>query len=78
MQNPEDDTLLIYDTYISAGTYDDNMSAFGVVVRTRPAFYHIYADSFEDKDAISDCIKAYNTTASEEDRESLTQTMSVC
>ena len=69
MQNPEDDTLLmIYDTYISAGTYDDNMSAFGVVSTDAPASISIYADSFEDKDAISDCIKAYNTTASEEDQ----------
>ena len=69
MQNPEDDTLfMIYDTYISAGTYDDNMSAFGDVSTDAPSSISIYADSFEDKDAISDCIEAYNATATEENQ----------
>ena len=32
LQNPDEDVLLsIYDTYISSGSYDENMSAFGVV-----------------------------------------------
>ena len=67
LQNPDDQTLLmIYDTYISSGTYDENMSAFGVVSLDAPSSISIYADSFENKDAISECIEDYNASASEE------------
>ena len=69
LQNPDDQTLLmIYDTYISSGTYDENMSAFGVVSLDAPSSISIYADSFEDKDAISECIEDYNASASEENQ----------
>ena len=69
LQNPDDQTLLmIYDTYISSGTYDENMSAFGVVSLDAPSSISIYADSFENKDAISECIEDYNASASEENQ----------
>lgn len=64
-----DEALLgIYDSYISAGSYDENMSAFGVVSLDAPSSISIYADTFEDKDAISDCIKEYNEGVSEENK----------
>ncbi|MGN0453122.1 MAG: ATP-binding cassette domain-containing protein [Ruminococcus sp.] len=69
MQNPEDDVLLsIYDAYISAGDYDDNMQTFGVVSTSAPTTISIYTESFENKDKISACIDDYNETASEENK----------
>ncbi|MBR5459692.1 MAG: FtsX-like permease family protein, partial [Clostridia bacterium] len=59
--------LYLYDTYISSGTYEDNLKAFGVISKEAPSSISIYADSFEDKDMIADCIEAYNETASEND-----------
>ncbi|MBQ9975761.1 MAG: ABC transporter ATP-binding protein/permease [Clostridia bacterium] len=59
--------LYLYDTYISSGTYEDNLNAFGVVSKDAPSSISIYADSFEDKDMIGECIEAYNKTVSEND-----------
>lgn len=58
----------LYDKYISAGSYEDNMTAFGEVSRTAPSSVSIYADSFEDKDAISACIQDYNASAAAADK----------
>lgn len=69
LKNPDDETLLsIYDTYISSGTYDENMKEFGVVSLDAPSAINIYTDSFEDKDAIADCIESYNSSVDEEDQ----------
>jgi putative ABC transport system permease protein len=69
LNNPEEETLLmIYDTYISTGSYDDNMSAFGVVSLDAPSSISIYTDSFEDKDAVSEAIGDYNAIAKEENQ----------
>ena|SRR5699024_8821733 len=48
------------------------MAAFGVVSLDAPSRISIYADSFEDKDAISDCIENYNSSAKEENKISYT------
>ena len=73
LASPDEDVLLsIYDTYISTGSYDDNMNAFGVVSIDAPSAINIYADSFEDKNEISDCIDRYNESAKEEDQISYT------
>lgn len=73
LKSPDSDTLLkIYDTYISTGTYDDNMTTFGVVSLDAPSSINIYTDSFENKESISDCIDDYNSTASEENKISYT------
>ena len=73
LKSPDDDTLLkIYDAYISTGSYDDNMTTFGVVSLDAPSSISIYTDSFENKVAISDCIEDYNSTANEEDQISYT------
>jgi putative ABC transport system permease protein len=69
LENPEDKVLLsIYDTYISTGTYEENMERFGVVDPNCPNSINIYADSFEAKDSISQCISDYNEAASEENQ----------
>ena len=69
LMNPEEEVLLsMYDRYISTGTYDDNMTAFGVVSVDAPTTIAIYCDSFENKDAISACIEKYNEGASEENK----------
>lgn len=69
LKNPEDERMLhVYDIYISSGSYEDNMEAFGVVSLDAPSAISIYADSFEAKDSITACIESYNTTASEEDQ----------
>lgn len=69
LEDPEDDVLLsIYDNYISSGTYDENMETFGVVSLDAPSSISIYADSFEAKDSISECIESYNKGVDEEDK----------
>lgn len=73
LTSPDNDTLLkIYDAYISTGTYDDNMTTFGVVSLDAPSSISIYTDSFENKESISNCIDDYNSTASEENKISYT------
>lgn len=69
LKTADDQVLLqIYDRYVSTGTYDDTLADFGVVDRNAPSEIRIYTDSFEDKDKVSDAIKAYNDKASEKDR----------
>lgn len=60
-----DETILValYDQYITGSSYEDNMVSFGKVSYDAPSSISIYADSFEDKDAIAECIKNYNKTA---------------
>ena len=73
LQNPDTQTLLgIYDRYISTGTYEENLEKFGVVSLDAPNSINIYADSFEDKDQIAECIAEYNRDAAEEDQISYT------
>lgn len=40
--------------------YEDNLAAFGKVSYDAPSSISIYADSFDSKEAIADCIEAYN------------------
>ena len=73
LESPDNETLLsVYDSYISSGCYDENMETFGVVSLDAPSSISIYADSFEAKDSIADCIDDYNKTANEEDKISYT------
>lgn len=60
--------LAIYDSCISAGDYDDNLSDFGYVSPEAPSQINIYTDSFEDKESVSDCIEHYNEDATEENK----------
>ena len=69
MLNPADEMLLgVYDNFISAGTFEENMDRFGVVGYDAPSSISIYTDTFENKDKISDCIDEYNKTADEENK----------
>ena len=64
--------LNIYDRYVSTGTYEENMSDFGVVSLDAPSSISIYADDFESKEAITDAIDAYNKKVDDEDQISYT------
>ena len=69
LKEPDDDTLLgMYDFYISSGSYEDNMTEFGYVSLDVPSSISLYADNFEDKEAITDGIENYNSTASAENQ----------
>ncbi len=66
---PDDEVLLsIYDDYLSDLSYEDNLANFGKVSYDAPYSISIYADSFEDKDAVADCITAYNKTVGEDEQ----------
>lgn len=58
--------VYMYDTYMppvkSDSTYEDTLTLLGYVDRESPATINIYANTFEDKDAIADCIEDYNET----------------
>lgn len=67
--DPDEDILIsLYDEYIAGATYEDNMKSFGKVSYDAPSSISIYADSFEDKDAIAECIENYNEKADENDQ----------
>ena len=69
MKNADEKTLVsIYDNYISSGSYEDNLEKMGVVSYDAPSSISIYADSFENKDFISQCIEDYNNTVEEENK----------
>ena len=68
--------VAIYNQYVSTGSYNDNLTDFGVVSRDAPSSINIYVDSFEDKNSINDAIDEYNRTAKEKTR-SPTPTTSV-
>lgn len=52
---------------ISDYSYDDNMKKLGKADLTDPSSIRIYAQTFEDKDAIADVIKDYNKGKDEKD-----------
>ncbi len=68
LENSPDEEILIkvYDEYIGVSTYDDNMEKFGKVSYDTPTSISIYADSFDSKDAITQCIADYNSSVTDE------------
>ena len=64
----EDYLITIYDKYIAGDSYEDVMTSLGKVSYDAPSSISIYTDSFEDKEAISDCIEDYNKTVSEDEQ----------
>lgn len=52
---------------VSGSTYRDNLKTLGVLDLAAPSSISIYADTFEDKDAISEYIASYNDTVENED-----------
>ena len=60
--------LSLYGDYLSSASYADNLEEFGKVSYDAPASISIYADSFENKDAIAQCIRLYNEDVEEDSR----------
>ena len=68
-ETPDQEILLaLYDEYIGDVSYEENMETFGSVSYDAPASISIYTDSFEDKEAVADCISRYNEAATEDNR----------
>ena len=61
-----------YDAYmpsqVSGSTLADTLSALGAVDYDTPSTINIYANTFEDKEAISEIIKQYNESVEEEQK----------
>lgn len=73
LADPDTESLLmIYDNYLSPGTLDDNLLAFGSISLDAPTSINIYSDSFEAKDGITQSIDNYNKTAADADQISYT------
>ena len=67
--DPEQELLLtVYEQYIAGAAYEDNLKTFGKVSYDAPSAISIYTDSFENKDAIAQCIASYNEAADEDAR----------
>ena len=64
----DEQLLMVYESFISVGTFEQNLENFGYVNRETPSSINIYADSFEGKEGITSCIDKYNETASEENK----------
>lgn len=68
MKNPESDLMLeAYEELVPAASYEGNLEKFGYVDLKSPSSINIYADNFEDKEAITKCIDDYNATVAQED-----------
>lgn len=71
--DPDQETLVsAYDIFIAGPTFEENMRKVGKVSYDAPSSISIYTDSFEDKEAVSDCIDRYNEGA--EKKEQITYT----
>lgn len=62
------DLVTFYNQHVSPGSYEDNLTSFGVISRDAPNSIKIYADSFEAKNSISDSIDQYNAKAKKADK----------
>ncbi len=58
--------LTIYDQYITETSYEQNLKDFGYIDINKPSSVSLYADNFENKDMLAQCISDYNTSAGEE------------
>lgn len=73
LAEPDTESLLrLYDNYLSPGTLEENLLAFGSISLDAPTSINIYSDSFEAKDGISQSIDNYNKTATDADQISYT------
>ena len=71
--SPNPTTLLaIYNDYIGGKSLEKNLASFGAVSYESPSSISIYADSFENKDAIGKVIENYNNTVGEDSKISYT------
>lgn len=66
---PDEELLIeMYDEYVGGSSYEDNLEAFGYVSEDTPSSISIYCDTYEDKEAIAECIENYNANAAEENQ----------
>ena len=71
--SPNTTTLLtIYNDYIGGKSLEKNLASFGAVSYDSPSSISIYADSFENKDAIGKVIENYNNTVDKDSKISYT------
>ena len=71
--SPNTTTLLaIYNDYIGGKSLEKNLASFGAVSYESSSSISIYADSFENKDAIGKVIENYNNTVGEDSKISYT------
>ena len=71
--SPNTTTLLaIYNDYIGGKSLEKNLASFGAVSYESPSSISIYADSFENKDAIGKEIEKYNNNVGEDSKISYT------
>ena len=71
--SPNTTTLLtIYNDYIGGKSLEKNLASFGAVSYDSPSSISIYADSFENKDAIGKVIENYNNTVNKDSKISYT------
>lgn len=71
--SPNTTTLLaIYNDYIGGKSLEKNLASFGAVSYESPSSISIYADSFENKDAIGKAIENYNNSVGEDSKISYT------
>ena len=76
LQLEDEDLLWIYDNAMppvySSSSLKDNLKKLGYVDLNKPSTINIYANSFENKDAISKAIEHYNDSVPAEDKISYT------
>ena len=65
---PQETLVMLYDSLIPAGSYEDNLKAFGLISLDAPSRINLYCDSFEAKEQVADDIARYNESVKEEDR----------
>lgn len=71
--SPNTTTLLtIYNDYIGGKSLEKNLALFGAVSYDSPSSISIYADSFENKDAIGKAIENYNNAVDKDSKISYT------
>ena len=71
-----DEFVYVYDNHmpatVSDSTLENNLSLLGVVSKDSPSIINIYAETFENKDAIAEKIAEYNSSVSDDDKISYT------
>ena len=68
-ESPDEELLLsVYEQYLDGASLKDNLKSFGKVSYDAPSSISMYTDSFEDKEAISECIRHYNEGVEEKNQ----------
>ncbi len=60
--------LMVYDQYIKETSLEQNLSDFGYIDINKPSSVSLYADNFENKDKLAQCISDYNNNVEDAKR----------